>query len=650
MDVPDQTPIHPRWTGLPVFLAGVLLAIGVLTGCSGLRAPAEPDVATITARAEALLGAGDVEGSLAIFEDALERHPGSLQLGNAYRLHVRRHHQEDRAISFLRVLVEGLGEVGDDGEVVLTDVPEGGLYNLAFAYIDKIPRVGPMGAGFLSKRSIANFRTVLDRDPDNWIANYGVGMNYLHWPDYFKKNDSAVGYFEKLVELQEHEPARPYHLLSYLRLGDAYVRNEAVDRAYEVWNLGLEKFPGHGDLVARLETPRDEILDTINRFYNPNNSIGAIDTDVAVLWATEVPNLAVPLERKEAPGGGGQLTTASSTLTESDIGLFSWFLRNLPFLADSRFHSRVDMSVLGVDAGSQARLANEIAHGMILGFNSVMNDDEPEQIRHTTLDMRGFLRPFYHEGLGMGLAASLDTADPRAFAGFLDRIGEIDPSYARLHLAGAGMWFGLESARSVDSVRQAFEWLGAFGAAYGYEGFGFAVALFQLNHNSEALQVGLELPPLAAQSFYHGAGRAFWILGGDDPRLLAERLEKVPPTYRGDASSGFGMGVAFTRLEEPGTVVSFLDDTNPLTLDQYATGVVMGLTIRHIADGGFVEAAAAEAESRGQCWIDDAVAVGLEALESVQGNSGDYHANWRSQILKAMNGNHLTLFTSGRCS
>ena len=146
------------------------VTLPLLYSCAHLQR--KPDVIEI---AQAQIGRGDVEGAFNTLEEAMRKDPSSLPIGNFYRAQIVAHDKEDRSIAFFKKLAE------------TPQAPDEVYYNLAFAYIDKIPRVGPMGAGFLSKRSIAQFKSVYERRPEDWIANYGIGMNYLHWPDYFKK-------------------------------------------------------------------------------------------------------------------------------------------------------------------------------------------------------------------------------------------------------------------------------------------------------------------------------------------------------------------------------------------------------------------------------------------------------------------------------
>ncbi len=623
---------------LPMILAAALGALPLRAA----QATTVSDSSPLQAQAAALFEAGQDGQALSLLEDAQRARPNSLELCNYYRAEIRKRGLEERAITFLKELAAP------------EDASPEAQFNLAFAYIDKIPRVGPMGAGFLSKRSIATFKKVLDRQPDNWIANYGIGMNYLHWPEYFKKNDSAQGYLEKCLELQASGAVKPFYLLAYLRLGDAHARNGNPDLALDVWRQGLLLYPAHPDLLARLDLARDKISQAVNEYYNPNQSMAAIDTDVSVLWAKSVPLSAIPIKRAATRlGAGGQLASAGGNTSASDIGLFSWFTRNLPFLADKRHRASVDMSILGVKPSApQARLASEIAHGMILGFLSVIDDDPPAKIAARTAELDSFTRPFYQEGLGMGLAASLDASDVGAMRQFRDEIARLDPQYARFHYVGAGLWFGLESSRSLDVVAAAFDALGAFGATYAYEGFGFAQVLFHYKKDPERLQLGARLPSLAAQTFFHGAGRAFWILGGDDLAAFKERLELVPAPYRADSFSGYGLGVAMTRGSDPAFVARWFGGAGwaDEEREQFATGLTMGYVIRDIADHAFVAGIPAQAGAGAACWLPELLRNGFEALAEVEANGGDFHSNWRARIRERVRAPGSVIRTHLSCS
>lgn len=579
----------------------------------------------IVAEAMQMIEGGDLEAGLQHFEAALDKNPNSIILGNSYRSAIVRSIQEDRAIAFFKEIVEH------------RPVENGAYYNLAFAYIDKIPQVGPMGAGFLSKRSIMQFRKVLDTQPDDWIANYGVGMNYLHWPDYFRKNGSAAEFFEKCIELQKNLPQHPSHILPYIRLGDVYAKSEEPDKALAVWKEGLALFPDHKDLTDRLKLKENQVTQTVLALYNPNNSIGAIDTDISILWATEMVERACPLyanTTQDRLAMQGQLAS-SKGLTESELGLFAWFHKNLPFLSDKRFITFVDMSPLGIKQNNDEQAdVNTIAYGMILGFMSEFQDESAAQIRASADTMSGFFRPFYHEGIGMGLAASLDTDAGTSFATFGPEMQALDPDYIKFHYVGAGVWFGLNASLKVDRVMRAFDELGPTGSAYAYEGLGFAQALFHSAANPALLKVGEKFPPLAAKSFYHGVGRAFWIMSGSDVARYLGMLDLLPAKYLADAQSGYGLGVSITRGANPAFVFSYLGDKaeEEFNKDAFLTGVVMGYTIRNAADPDYIDGVLAQANSKEGCFVRRVLAIGNEAMSVVTQSVGDLHSNWRDHI------------------
>jgi tetratricopeptide (TPR) repeat protein len=576
---------------------------------------------------------GDVDDGFTTLETAMRAKETDLSISNFYRAQIVAHDKEDRSIAFFKTLLEN------------PSAPDEVYYDLAFAYIDKIPRVGPMGAGFLSKRSITQFKLVYERHNDDWIANYGIGMNYLHWPDYFKKTEGALSYFEKCIALQQGKPPQPRYLLTYLRMGDALVRAGEIDRAYDIWQQGIVLYPAHPDLADRLRTPKDKIAETIRELYNPNNSIGAINTDISILWAKTVPKNVVPLHRADTvtAGVGGQFRSAATAPAAGEADLFAWFTRNLPYLSDKRSYSKVDMSPLGVRANEAMNdRVGAIAHGMIAGFMAELEGDEATALKAKDRDEGSFTRPFFHEGLGMGYAASVSIEDVSELKRMVAAMNDIDPNFSRLHLAGAGMWFGLEGARDPQHLADAFRQLGPFGEAYAYEGYGFARTLFYFKTNPQVIQLGAQLRPAAAANFYHGVGRAIWILIGPDEARRVQMMDQVPEEYRAHARSGYGMGIAFTKVDDPAFVFSFAQGGTHAqsNTDDYLTGVTMGYSIRALGDPDYVRDIQSKATSRDKCRMTHLMAIGQGALRDAERKGGDLHENWRDEI-------HRRIISSG---
>jgi len=608
-------------------IVGAIVLPLIVIGCSTTPKQSGVDPAV---KAKEMIVLGETDQALKFLESAMIADPERLELSNMYRAESVKLKRHEASINFFKSRTELKGASNQM------------YYNLAFAYIDKIPTVGPMGSGFLSKRAIAQFQAVLDKEPEDWIATYGIGMNYLHWPDYFKKNDSASKYLEDSLGLQRKGDFRPYYILTYIRLGDAYAKTGEIDKAYEIWKEGLEYFPTHKDLKDRIATPKSRIAKAMVELYNPNNSIGEINTDISVLWMANVPQELVPLKKNslKQAGIGGLIKGSKAKLGDGEIGLFAWFMRNLPFLSDKNNSANVDMSLLGIgDDAANRDLASVVANGMIMGFLSQFEDETPSQARTKADGLTAFNRPFFHEGLGMGYAATASLDNIEELKNLITVLRETDPSYSRLHLAGAGMWYGLESSTDLDQVKRAFSHLGPFGEAYAYEGYGFAQTLFYYKRNPELLEVGLKLPEESAKNFYHGAGRALWILTGNDLDKFTKRLAALPSKYREDAYSGYGMGVAFTKTGTPDYIFSFLgrNELKEENLTQhFMTGVSMGLVIRNQGSPSYISTVKASASKLDQCRISSAIKTGEDALSDVSSGGADLHSDWRKEVYRRL--------------
>lgn len=262
-----------------VALAGVLLAGSTLAAAAaespeadGL-VPVPPDSGpgwVAYERGIELAAGGEKAGALAALEESIRLEPANMRYSNEYRMVAGRLGEHDRAIKFF----EGMA-----GE---PNPPIEAYYNLGFAYIDKIPLLGEMGRGFQSKKSLKQFEKALAREPESWVATFGTAMNYLHWPAFFGKQKLAIEGFRKCLALQAGKAPRPYFVLPYLRLGDAYVRNDQVEEAQKVWEEGLALFPGHPELAERL-SQGPKIKDYINGLLGLH-TIKTIDTNLAILW------------------------------------------------------------------------------------------------------------------------------------------------------------------------------------------------------------------------------------------------------------------------------------------------------------------------------------------------------------------------------
>ena len=612
--------------------------------------------APVLANAQPLADANKSGEALDVLEAYLTKHPEDIVAGNLYRKLAVKANLYDRPIRFFVAIVNSLTPCPkeppvcpdndkDCGKKELEHCsptaqppgpPSGIRYNLAFAYIDKIPVVGPMGAGFLSKRSIEQFKKALDEDKDDWIANYGVGMNYLHWPDYFEKNDSSIAYFENAIQLQEARPERPSDILAYVRLGDAQAKAGNVEAAQAAWKRGEARLGGkHGDLSERLDIPATQLKQAVLDAYNPNNSIGAINTDISILWAEKMPERVFSLRNPDGPvvigGVGGQ--SLPEKKVNSEARMFNWFRDNLPLLLKRENADKIDMSGIGATGGEGAGV---IAYNMIKGFMTQFRGDSDASVVEALAKAPSYDRPFFHEGVGMGLATALDTSADGSLAPFAAKIAAFDPKFDRLHYAGLGMWYGLAPTVNLVRVRAKLGELDMRGQFYAYEGMGFAVTLFKDSVEAGAAELVQRLPFASGSTFEHGSGRALWIKHGDDFAAVNKAIGAFPEQFRPDMRAGFGMGVAFTRIDKPDAILAqiapFKKESPAACLD-YLTGAAMGLAIRNQTDPGYTRdsmKAGKSAEIRQLA--PGLLQAGQDALAETQKAGVEMHKNWRTAI------------------
>lgn len=659
-----------RYSFSPVALASLVLFVGLLSACAkkeqtfgntaseralaaaaALKAERDP----VLAKAQELSDANQGGVALDTLETYLKGHPEDIVAGNLYRRLAVKANLYDRPIKFFVAIVKELTPCPKEPPVCPDNdqdcakkamehcspnaqppgPPSGVRYNLAFAYIDKIPVVGPMGAGFLSKRSIEQFRRALDEDRDDWIANYGIGMNYLHWPDYFEKNDSSIAYFENSIKLQEAREPRPSDILAYVRLGDAHAKAGNVEKAQEAWQRGVARIGEHGDLRERLDIDAGHLKQAVLDAYNPNNSIGAINTDISILWADTMPGRVFSLSNPDGPvviGGVGGQSLPEQHKDYSEAKLFNWFRDNLPLLLNRENADTVDMSGIGATGGEGAGI---IAYNMIKGFMTQFKGEKPEAVADQLAKSPSYERPFFHEGVGMGMAAALDTSADGSLAPFPAQMAAFDANFDRLQYAGLGMWYGLAPTINLVRVRNKLGELDLRGQFYAYEGMGFAVALFKDSIEAGAADLAQRLPYASGSTFAHGAGRALWIKHGSDAAALDKAIAAFPEQFGPDVRDGFGMGVAFTRIDKPDAILEqtslFRKDSPSACLD-YLGGVAMGLAIRYQADPAYVRDMLKGGSAQTRQMAQILLQAGLDALDGTLQTGPEMHRNWRTAI------------------
>jgi len=215
------------------------------------------------------LGAKDYATALRYLESAVGGDPDNVRYASDYRQAVIRSKDFDRSLQFFEKLVSAHP---DSANVHL---------NFGFAYVDKIPVAGSITQVILANNALKEFTKAVELK-ESWIAYYTRGMSYLFWPKVFGRAAFGVADLKKAMEIQKSGPRRPYHVKTYIGLGDGYWKMDDSEKARSIWQEGLKEFPDNANLKARLTQQGDQLKATIEAGFDPSKRV---DTDLRDLWA-----------------------------------------------------------------------------------------------------------------------------------------------------------------------------------------------------------------------------------------------------------------------------------------------------------------------------------------------------------------------------
>jgi len=207
--------------------------------------------------------------TLSDLEHRLGANADDIATANAYRRAIIDAGDYDRAIGFFGRLVEAHPNAAN------------AYLNFGFAYVDKIPAAGAITQVILANSALTNFTRAIDLKP-SWIGFYTRGVSYLFWPKIFGRVPLGLRDLEKALEIQRAEPKRPYHVRTFVALGDGYWKADDPQRARSVWRDGLTQFPGHAPLERRLGADSAALATIIERAFDPATRV---DTDLSALWS-----------------------------------------------------------------------------------------------------------------------------------------------------------------------------------------------------------------------------------------------------------------------------------------------------------------------------------------------------------------------------
>ena len=101
--------------------------------------------------------------------------------------------------------------------------------------------------------SIAVFEEVVRLQPDNKVADYYLGANYLYQG---KDLDKAEAHLRKFIE---HAPGRDWRGWAYERLGDLYSKRRKPEAAIVYWKKALRDNPEDKSIEKKIANARKRI-------------------------------------------------------------------------------------------------------------------------------------------------------------------------------------------------------------------------------------------------------------------------------------------------------------------------------------------------------------------------------------------------------
>lgn len=97
-----------------------------------------------------------------------------------------------------------------------------------------------------------NFTAALALDPANWEAQFEKAASMSYWPPVMGKGPEVIQRLSALVTQQEAGAPQPEYAQTYALLGAQYQAAGQTDKAMQIWQQGLGRFPLNSSLQRAL--------------------------------------------------------------------------------------------------------------------------------------------------------------------------------------------------------------------------------------------------------------------------------------------------------------------------------------------------------------------------------------------------------------
>lgn len=101
-------------------------------------------------------------------------------------------------------------------------------------------------------QSTRALQSALLLDPQHWLARYVLAMNHFNMPGFLGRTPDAIRELETLRTQQGTRNDAPHFALTYLRLGDLYLRAGRKADAAAAYGAGAALFPDDAELAQRV--------------------------------------------------------------------------------------------------------------------------------------------------------------------------------------------------------------------------------------------------------------------------------------------------------------------------------------------------------------------------------------------------------------
>lgn len=203
---------------------------------------------------------GSEEKSIAMLREAIELNPLLIDAYESLGVMLSRHEQLDEAIALMHKLMaldpdsimahtnlsiyymqQGDKEKAEEEKAISMSIRMSQLAKEAVA--QKQQSEDKKKDAEEAEKRLAMFRQVLDIDPDDLLANNGVGSIYVE----IGKYEEAIPYLLKAIQV------KPTHTVAYVALGKAFESLGKTTEAIKVYTGGIEVAAKRGDITPMKE-------------------------------------------------------------------------------------------------------------------------------------------------------------------------------------------------------------------------------------------------------------------------------------------------------------------------------------------------------------------------------------------------------------